>query len=67
MQLWVNILENKDNHKLKTYNRLTKKPIRKELKHNTKVNHQTIKGKTKRRKEQRRNTKSTEIQGLKWQ
>ena len=38
----------------------------KELKHNTKENHQTTKVKTKRkRKEQRRNTKSTGKQGLK--
>ena len=40
---------------------------RRELKHNTKENHHTTKGKTKRkRKEQRRNTKSTGKQGLKW-
>ena len=33
------------------------KPKRKELKHNAKENHQTTKGKTKRRKELRRTTK----------
>ena len=45
----------------------SQKPVRKELKCNTKENYQTTKGKTKRRKEQRRNTRSTGKQGLKWQ
>ena len=40
------------------------KPKRREYKHNAKENHQTPKGKRKR-KEQRRNTKSTGKQGLK--
>ena len=41
---------------------------RREHKHNTKENHQTMKGKTKRkRKGQRRDIKSMGKQGLKWQ
>ena len=40
----------------KTYNRFTKTK-RKELKYTTKENHQTAKGKTKRRKEERRTAK----------
>ena len=43
------------------------KPKRKELQHTTKENHQTTKGKTKRRNEQRRTTKTTGKQGIKWQ
>lgn len=49
----------------KTYNRFTKK--RKELKYTTKENHQTAKGRTKRRKEERRTGKSTGKQGKWWQ
>ena len=44
----------------------SQKPNRKELKNDTKENHQATKGKTKIRKEQR-NTKSTGKQCLKWQ
>ena len=61
---WVNIRKNQSNLKSKTCKRV-KEPKR-ELKHSTKENHCTIKGKRKRR-EQRRNIKSTEKQGLKWQ
>ena len=43
----------------------SQKSVRKELKYNTKESHQTIKGKIKRRKEQRRNINSTGKQGLK--
>ena len=42
------------------------KEPKRELKHSTKENHCTIKGKRKRR-QQRRNIKSAEKQGLKWQ
>ena len=51
----------------------SEKPKRKELKHTTKENQtikekfQTIKGKTQRRNEQRRTTKTTGKQSLKWQ
>ena len=46
----------------------SEKPKRKGLKHNTKENHQTTKGKKEReRNEQRTTTKSTGKQGLKCQ
>ena len=46
----------------------SQKSKRKELKHTTKENQQTIQGKTKRRRnEQRRTTKTTRKQRLKWQ
>ena len=46
----------------------SQKQKRKEFKHNTKENHQITKGKAKRRRnKQRRTTKSTGKQGLKWQ
>ena len=45
----------------------SQKPERREHKYNTRENHQTTKGKTKRkRKVQRRNIKSMGKQGLKW-
>ena len=40
---------------------------RKETKHTTKENHQTTMGETKRRNEQRRTTKTTGKQVIKWQ
>ena len=46
----------------------SQKTKRREHKYNTKENHQTTKGKTKRkRKGQRRNIKPTRKQSLKWQ
>ena len=45
----------------------SQRPKRKELKHTTEEYHQTTKGKTKRRNKQRRTTKTTGKQGLKWQ
>ena len=44
----------------------SQKPKRKKLKCTTNKIHQTIEGKTKRRKEQSRTTKITKKQGLKW-
>ena len=41
------------------------KPKGRELRHNSKENHQATKGKTER-KEQRKNTKSTRKQDFKW-
>ena len=51
------------------HTRDSQKPKRKELKHTAKEYHQTTKGKTKRRRrnEQRRITKTTGKQRLKWQ
>ena len=58
MQLWVIILENQGNYKLK--NAIdSQKPKRKELEHNTKENHQTTKVKTKTKRKELRTTKST--------
>ena len=51
---------------IQKYTRDLEKPKRKELKPNTKDNHQTTKGKT-RRSEQRRTIKSTGKQDLKCQ
>lgn len=62
---WINIPKNQSNHKSKTCERV-KEPKRREIKHSTKENHHTIKGKRKRR-EQRGNIKSTGKQGLKGQ
>ena len=46
----------------------SQKSRRREVKHNSKENHQTTGGKTKiKRKEQRRNIKSIGKHGLKWQ
>ena len=45
----------------------TQKLRRKELKHTTKENHQITMGETKRRNEQRRTTKTTGKQVIKWQ
>ena len=45
----------------------SQKAKRKEFKHTERENHQTTKGKTKRRNEQRRTTKTTGKQDLKWQ
>ena len=45
----------------------TQKPKRKEPKHSTKENDQITMGETKRRSEQRRTTKTTGKQVIKWQ
>ena len=60
-------LKKKNDSQIKNIQQIHKKTKRRGHKHNTKENHQTTIGKTKRkRKEQRRNTKSTGNLGLKW-
>ena len=61
MQLWVNILENQGKPQIKNIKQIHKTK-KKGTQAYTKENRQTTKAKTKRR-----NTKSIEKQGLKWQ